>query len=236
MTVKTASGFGLVMLLGVFLASGGSPSWGSDKVLLVENQLANMVRETYGSGQDVYVKVERVPSQLNNGATVKDVDLVKVPGPAGRGLALVHYEGQDSRARSSYVAFRTFDKKRLFYLKRSMRKGEHIEQADIRTKDAYIGEKSYLYPEDFADLRGKVLKKDMIVGSLLTLSVLEEPQAVRRGQGVTIVCENGRLMVQTPGKAFENGRRGDRIRVRSLSSDRDVFARVVDHNTVAVDF
>lgn len=232
----TATGLCLIALAALLLAFSSSPSWGREKLLSVDKQLNDMVRETYKNGEDVYVKVDKLPPQLSESATVKGIDLLKTPDGGGAGLALVHYQRADSRLQSSYVAFKAFEKKQLFYLKRTMKKGQRIEQEDVQIKEAYIGEKSYLYPQSFSDLNGKVLKKDMAAGLVVTESVLEEPQAVRRGQGVMIVCQNKRLVVQTPGKAAENGKRGDRIRVRGLSSDRDIIGRVIDSNTVAVDF
>lgn len=213
-----------------------TPSVGLEKAVSVEQQLADAVKQMYRNGEDVYVKVEKLPYQLKEGARIQGIDVVRAPDPARTGLALVRYEGMDSRVQSSYVAFKTFERKRLFYLKRSMRKGERIEEADLETKEAYVGQKSYLCPERVADLDGKVLKKDMAAGSLVTLSVIEEPQAVKKGQGVIIVCQNKRLVVQITGKASENGRRGERIRVRGLSSDREVFGRIMDNNTVVVEF
>jgi flagella basal body P-ring formation protein FlgA len=226
----------LIALSAAWLVLGASPSQGRERASSVERQLTDAVKEISRNGQDVYVKVDKMPLLLSEGAKIKGIDVVKAPDTAGSGLALVRYEGADSRVQSSFVAFKTYEKKQLFYLNRSLKRGERIEQGDVETKGAYVGEKSYLYPESFADLNGKVLRKDMPAGSLVTFSVIEEPQAIKRGQDVIIICQNNRITVQTTGKASENGRRGVRIRVKNVSSEREVFGRIVDNNTVVVDF
>lgn len=202
----------------------------------VERRLTEMVRDMYRERNDVYVKVEKLPLQLREGAKLQGIDIVKVPVPGGRGLALVEYRGADSKTKSSYVAFRTYDRKLLFHVKRNMRRGERIEQTDVDVKEVYVAEKAYSYPEGLDDLRGKILSKNITAGSVITNSLLEEPEAIKRGQTVTIVAQNKRLMVQTPGKAAQSGRRGDLIRVKSISSDRELQGRIIDNRTVAVDF
>lgn len=203
---------------------------------LVERRLTEMMKEMYKDRDDIHVKVERLPVQLREGARVQGIDIVKVPETGGRGLALVEYKSADSKAKSSYVAFRTFDKKPLFYAKRNMKKGEFIDQTDVNVREAYVGEKACLYPDAADELKGKMLKRDIPAGTVITTSLLDEPEAIKRGQTVTIVAQNGRLVVQTTGKASQGGRRGDLIKVKNAFSDRELRGRIIDGMTVAVDF
>ena len=83
---------------------------------------------------------------------------------------------------------------------------------------------------------GKVLKKDVAPGAVLTMLILDSPQVIRRGETVTIVGENKQLVVRTKGKAEDSGRVGEKIRVKNLSSDREVVGRVADNGTVIVEF
>jgi flagellar basal body P-ring formation protein FlgA len=225
-----------IVVLWVFVSLGLVTEASSKAgALSVEKQLTDLIKDTYKASNDVLIKVERLPIQLREGAKVQGIDIVKLPEFGGAGLALIEYK-TGSRVQSSYVAFRTYEKKQLFYVKRNMRKGERIEQADTYMKETYVGEKAYAYPECADDLRGKVFRRDIAAGSLITNSLLEEPQSVKRGQTVTILAQNKRLTVQVPGTAAQGGRRGDVIRVKNLSSGTELQGRIIDSGTVAVDF
>lgn len=220
----------LVLLAFVPQASSltGAPS--------IERRLTEVMKEIYKDRDDVHIKVEKLPLQLREGAKIQGIDIVKIPEGRGRGLALVEYRGADSKIKSSYVAFRTFDRKSLFYAKRNMKKGEPLDRTDVDAREAYVGEKAYFYPETLGDLKGKILKKDISAGTVITNVLLDEPEAIKRGQTVTIVAQNKRLVVQTTGKATQGGRRGDLIKVKNIHSDRELQGRIVDNRTVTIDF
>jgi len=59
---------------------------------------------------------------------------------------------------------------------------------------------------------------------------------VRRGKMVRIILESGPLTVLTSGQSQEDGARDDLVRVKNLSSSKIIYARVVDDNTVKVEF
>jgi flagella basal body P-ring formation protein FlgA len=50
------------------------------------------------------------------------------------------------------------------------------------------------------------------------------------------VVENKKLMVRAKGKAMEKGRVGESIRVKNTLSEKEVFGKVVDDNTILVKF
>jgi len=51
-----------------------------------------------------------------------------------------------------------------------------------------------------------------------------------------MVAESGGLKISTQGEARQRGAKGDRIKVMNLDSRKSIYARVVDRNTVRVDF
>ena len=61
-------------------------------------------------------------------------------------------------------------------------------------------------------------------------------RTTRAGGTFTIVGENKQLVIKTKGKAEDSGRVGEKIRVKNLSSDREVVGRVSDNGTVVVEF
>ena len=83
---------------------------------------------------------------------------------------------------------------------------------------------------------GKRVKYSLSAGKVLRLSQIEEPPVIRRNQIVKIVARTPYLTVIAKGQARQDGRPGEIIRVRNLSSKKEVFARVVSPNTVEVSF
>lgn len=226
----------LIVVLGVVVSLiAAVEAYSKEGVLSVESKITESIKSLYTDRDDVLIKVEKLPIQLREGAKVQGIDVVKLPEPGRAGLALIQYK-MGTKVQSSYVAFRTYEKKQLFYSRRDMKRGERIGPADTEIKEAYVGKKTISYPEGVDCLDGKVLKRDIPAGSLITTSMIEEPQAIKRGQTLTIVAQNRRLIVQVPGKAEEGGRRGDFIRVKNLSSGRELNGRIIDGGSVAVDF
>lgn len=83
---------------------------------------------------------------------------------------------------------------------------------------------------------GKKAARTIRVGRTLTSAMVEDPPVVEKGTAVTIVAENELLRITTRGEALEDGRQGDRIRVRNLQSGKEIFSRVEAPGWVSVLF
>ena len=65
---------------------------------------------------------------------------------------------------------------------------------------------------------------------------VELPPLVKRGDLVVIIAESRGLKVTTRGQVKKKGRLGEQIPVVNLDSNKVLYARVIDANTVRVDF
>jgi flagella basal body P-ring formation protein FlgA len=83
-------------------------------------------------------------------------------------------------------------------------------------------------------LAGQQASRPIEVNQVITASMVELPRVVRRGSVVTLVYESVRLHVETPGRATEPGRVGDRIRVENPSSGKVLEGQVLDDRRVRV--
>ncbi|MCD6320203.1 MAG: flagellar basal body P-ring formation protein FlgA [Candidatus Desulfofervidaceae bacterium] len=91
----------------------------------------------------------------------------------------------------------------------------------------------------FSDVRevvGKKARRTMRVGEVVTQRMIEEVPLIKRGDRVAIVAESPVLKVVAAGQAKENGCKGELIKVINLGSRKVIYARVVDANTVKVEF
>jgi flagella basal body P-ring formation protein FlgA len=66
--------------------------------------------------------------------------------------------------------------------------------------------------------------------------LLDRPPLVRRGDIVLVTAEGRGLRVTAQGEAKQDGKSGDVIRVRNLTSNRDVVGQVDGERSVRVQF
>jgi flagella basal body P-ring formation protein FlgA len=81
---------------------------------------------------------------------------------------------------------------------------------------------------------GKRTKRAIKEGTILTHEIVEVPPLIRRGSIVTIHSRFGNVHVRATGKALRDGRKGERIIVRNLSSKQSIEATVVEKGVVII--
>ncbi len=203
---------------------------------LTETKIINFIKELYANGNDVQVRLNAIPSQLKENTKVNNINFRKVPDTNGDGICMVEVLTGAGRIKTVQVPFRVFTKRKLFVLNTNGKKDQVIKRGDLTVQETYINGKGSEYPSSFDDVMGKVLKKDVPVNTIITYQMLEEPLAVQRGEIVNIIAENRKVLVMAKGKTIEKGRIGDVIRVKNISSGKEVTGRIADQNTVAIDF
>ncbi len=83
---------------------------------------------------------------------------------------------------------------------------------------------------------GKQAARAIGVNEILTSSAVDLPRVVPRGGIVTLVYETNGLELETPGRALEDGRIGDVIKVRNASSGKVLDGKVLDPHKVRVNW
>jgi flagella basal body P-ring formation protein FlgA len=83
---------------------------------------------------------------------------------------------------------------------------------------------------------GKRTKRAIGAQTPLRADVIELPPLVKRGDLVMIIAESKGLKITARGLVKRKGRLGERIPVVNVDSKKVLYARVIDSNTVKVDF
>jgi flagella basal body P-ring formation protein FlgA len=86
------------------------------------------------------------------------------------------------------------------------------------------------------DVIGKHLYSDVRQNAEIKRNMLKAVKTMKRGKMVKMVLESGPMTIVTFGLCEEDGSRGDFIRVRNTSSNKTVFAKVVDDSSVRIEF
>ena len=220
----------MVFLLGFpFCACGGA----NQSRISAESQVEEFVKQVYGETE---IEVTfNLPRQLRGDALIRNISFSKVPDLSGDGICLLCVESKTGTETNVYVPFKVLVKRPLYSLRSAMKKGDILRLSDVTSKPTFLAGGRKGYPRSIEDVVGKSVKRDMAVGEIVTLQVLEDHLVVLKGEVVNMTVENARLLIQAKGTALEKGKMGDFIRIRSASG-REIIGRVTGSSSVTVQF
>jgi flagella basal body P-ring formation protein FlgA len=120
--------------------------------------------------------------------------------------------------------------------KRPLGRFKRIEPDDIHLREMDLADLPSNIITSVEEAVGKRTKRTLDAGIVLRSDLIEFPPLVRRGDVVTIIAETDGLRITTRGKIKERGCRGEKIKVVNINSKKVIYARILDSNTVKVDF
>lgn len=86
------------------------------------------------------------------------------------------------------------------------------------------------------DVVGFEAVRNLIKGRAIRVNSLRKPPMVKKGGPVTLIVESGSMRITAPGIAREKGFKGGLVQVLNLQTQKTVFGRVVDSQTIKVNF
>jgi flagella basal body P-ring formation protein FlgA len=118
---------------------------------------------------------------------------------------------------------------------RQIPRGASVGSEDVRVerRELTVGQEPLRDP---SDALGRQATRSIAAGELILASLMEQPPLVRRGDIVILTAEGRGLRAVTQGEAREEGRPGQVIRVRNLTSNREVYGRVDGERSVRIPF
>jgi flagella basal body P-ring formation protein FlgA len=85
-------------------------------------------------------------------------------------------------------------------------------------------------------LIGKRTRRPVDAGTVLRQELVELPPIVKNGDRVRIIAETAGLRISALGQVKQKGCQGELIQVMNLDSNKVIHARVVDAQTVRIEF
>lgn len=161
-----------------------------------------------------------------------NASLAKGSRLSGRTLVNVHCDGSNSWSVFIQANIRHFIT--VITAAQALPRGTILQQEDIRLSQREMSGSNTAYLSTPEQAIGKKLKRNVRQGMILSPRLLETPKVIRRGDRVSIVANSGGIEVRMTGEALEDGATGEIIRVRNLSSKKEISARVTDAGTVEV--
>ncbi len=127
-----------------------------------------------------------------------------------------------SRPWKVYVPVKLSARRQVLVTSRPLSRGATLSAADVRIEEKDVTMARGAYLTDVAQLNGKILKRTVPEGRLVTADLLNDQDIIKRGQRVTLMVEQSGFMVQMAGTALSDGTINERIRVENTSSQRTV--------------
>lgn len=117
----------------------------------------------------------------------------------------------------------------------TIRKGESINSAMIKMTKRNIAalDHPFLAPDK---LIGQVAKRTLSNGRVIESKHVQTPPVIQEGELVKISAAKGALKLTAKGIAKTNGRAGEVIRVRNMTSNKLLYCRVDGPGLVSVEF
>ncbi len=120
-------------------------------------------------------------------------------------------------------------------LRTTLTKGQIIDADDIEiaeTKSSLVQGKIILDP---AQIVGLTARRTLMPGKTMKEGDVEIPRLIARGDKIALVYKNGPLELSAQGRALDDGRQGDRVRVVNTDSNKNLQGTVLADHRVMID-
>lgn len=185
-------------------------------------------------GMEGRVSVDELDQRLRLTACEEPLEGFQPPGGRLLGNTTVGVRCAAPKAWSIYVQAKVEVIEEVLVSAVPLSRGTIVSRDDLRFDTRDTARLTTGYITDLTDVVGKRLKRSVRAGMPLNPQLLELPEAIKRGERVSILARGGGLEVRMEGKALEDGAPGQVIRVRNLSSERVIEAEVTGPGIVEV--
>ncbi len=115
-----------------------------------------------------------------------------------------------------------------------LERGKVLAAGDVILTEREVGASPGGYLTAVEAAAGKVLRRSLPAGAVLSPALLEAPLLVRRGQQVTLEARSGTIAVRMAGVARDDGALGQLVAVQNLSSRKILQGIVRNEKSVEV--
>lgn len=119
---------------------------------------------------------------------------------------------------------------------RIIKRNSIVGADDLQLAERWVRRISLKAISDVDEVVGKRLIVDLAPDREILRGMVKEPVLIKKGEVVRIVLDNGRMSLMATGVAEEPGVDRQRIRVKNLSSQKTILAKVMAEGLVKVEF
>ena len=221
-----------LLLVGLLVLSGPARgAWQSAES--IRQAAAGFLARQYDD-PDTRVEIGHLDPRLRLTRCRQPLVVARLPGAREVGRSSLQIRCPDRAGWKIHIGvlIRRFDT--VLVARHSLPRGTLLGAEDVMAVRRDVSGLNSGYFRSVDEIRRMVARRSLRKGRVLTPSVVTPPKLVKRGQLVTILARTGNLTIRVRGKALDDGRRGDTVRVRNTRSRRKLQATVVDIGTVQV--
>lgn len=174
-------------------------------------------------------------SPLEGGVTLR-VENAGPPDFIGDAAFLVRHYRAGNLLRTETVRTRIEVMRDVVVTAKTLATGTVLNQGDFQLSRRWVRR---VHPQALVsgeEAAGRRLAVQLAAGAEILASMLKEVPLVRRGQMVKIILERGAMRIMTVGLPEEDGVAGSIVRVRNITSNRIIYARVLGDSLVGIEF
>lgn len=157
------------------------------------------------------------------------------PGNSATTANIVGIRCDSSTPWSVYIPVSTSLTQNVMTSTRPLSAGTLLSSNDFQLSPVNVNKLSNGSVTDPTQLIGQRLKHAIGPGIPITAHDTELPTMIKRGEQVSIDVTHGLIHVSTSGVALSDGRKGENISVKNISSNRQISALVVAPGKVSVE-
>lgn len=118
----------------------------------------------------------------------------------------------------------------------SISKDSIVQAEDVKVQGKWLRSIPFQSVSSLDDVVGKKITVSVRPNTQLTRVMLKGVMPVRKGKMVQVLLDNGVMTMILKGLAEEDGAEDSVVRIRNLSSNKIIYARVIGPGKVQVDF
>ena len=121
----------------------------------------------------------------------------------------------------------------IVFSNKSLLKGHIIKKSDLKLFNAKKNVGPGIF-NNINDLVGRKLKQNISLGFPIRSRHLHLDWIINKGDKIDIIQNAGGINISASGVALENGQKGEKIRVKNLSSEKRLVAWVINEKKVSI--
>lgn len=214
-----------------------TPALAQESTRAIEQQVTSFLEARYReAAKKVTIQVGQLDPRLRLAACAEPLQMRLRDQDRNGGAVSVHVSCSAPRPWAIYASAQVDLYRDIVVATRAIARGERLHAGNIGLDlvNTSLQRQGYLLDPERAE--GQVAKRNLRPGEALRQALLEAPIAINRGQTVSLAARSGGIAVVTQAEALANGRVGDQIRVRNISSERIISARVVGEGQVEASY
>lgn len=221
-----------MLLSTVFANAAETADW--QKIGDIEAAALSYVRGVYANeGDSLYV--ERLDKRLKLPACSAPLATKDGPGTrAGAQRFLIQVNCYGERNWKLYVSVVAERSHAVVVASRYLPRGHIVAASDLDTRQLPVSALRAGYSTNTQTWIGQSLTQAAQPGAVLYQQLGKQPLLVRRGQRLDLVVAGPGVAIRMAGQAMSEGRKGDQIKVKNLSSNRILHAIIKTSSEVMI--